>query len=603
VRGWLEAVFAGFAVALCFSYVIVVARQLAPAIRRIDRVAPAMAFCPALALSSSRPLAAVVLATGFGAVYVLRWRARFLHPAGATTLVGNIFLAGLSLAWLVCVGFDSSLSAVTRTIIFLSAAVFALVGPVILVGSFFTLETLFRDSWTPAPVTGAVYRSGPRVSIHLPCYAEPPDIVLATLNTLAQLEYDNFEVLVIDNNTKDPDLWRPVAEHCRALGEVFRFYHVEHFPGAKAGALNLALALTCPRAELIAVVDADYQVTSRFLADLVGHFRDPLVGFVQTLYDYRDWAHSRYLGGCFWDYRFAFRTLFRSLHERAADFPLGTMFLMRRRALEEVGGWAPWALTEDFELGPRLRIAGYMSVLLQETYGFGLIPGGFDGYTKQRFRWTYGPVQALKRSWRLLAPGMRSRSSALSTAQRLLYLYVPLRHLANTMTVFCAIPLTAAALLSTAVHHETLPISGNTVLTAAIGIACPRILSWLVYWQCTSARWLDIFAGLTAGMAQSYTRAVAAGAALVTRNTAWRRTNKFPGQPSGWKALTTARSELVFACTILALVAGGFAADHTAALAVLQLVLLWQAGPLLAAPAAALLADYELRYGLPAPHQ
>jgi cellulose synthase/poly-beta-1,6-N-acetylglucosamine synthase-like glycosyltransferase len=55
----------------------------------------------------------------------------------------------------------------------------------------------------------------PKVSVHVPAYNEPPEMVKQTLNSLAQLDYPDFEVLVIDNNTKDPAIWQPVSDHCR----------------------------------------------------------------------------------------------------------------------------------------------------------------------------------------------------------------------------------------------------------------------------------------------------------------------------------------------------------------------------------------------------
>lgn len=45
--------------------------------------------------------------------------------------------------------------------------------------------------------------SQPRVSIHLPIYSEPPEVVIATLNAIGRLNYQNYEVVVIDNNTQD----------------------------------------------------------------------------------------------------------------------------------------------------------------------------------------------------------------------------------------------------------------------------------------------------------------------------------------------------------------------------------------------------------------
>ena len=58
-------------------------------------------------------------------------------------------------------------------------------------------------------------QTSPRVSIHVPTYNEPPQMVIETLNALARLDYDNYEVIVLDNNTPDPEAWRPVEAHCQ----------------------------------------------------------------------------------------------------------------------------------------------------------------------------------------------------------------------------------------------------------------------------------------------------------------------------------------------------------------------------------------------------
>ena len=84
------------------------------------------------------------------------------------------------------------------------------------------------------------------MSIHLACYNEPPEMVILTLDSLAALDYENFEVLVIDNNTKDEEVWKPVEEHCEKLGTRFRFFHLDPWPGFKAGALNFGLEANRP---------------------------------------------------------------------------------------------------------------------------------------------------------------------------------------------------------------------------------------------------------------------------------------------------------------------------------------------------------------------
>ena len=79
------------------------------------------------------------------------------------------------------------------------------------------------------------------------------------------LDYPNFEVIVIDNNTKDPAVWRPVQDYCAQLGERFRFFHFDVMKGFKAGALNYVLSQTAPDAEVIGVIDSDYMVRPDWL--------------------------------------------------------------------------------------------------------------------------------------------------------------------------------------------------------------------------------------------------------------------------------------------------------------------------------------------------
>src|SRR5438105_10066918 len=88
-------------------------------------------------------------------------------------------------------------------------------------------------------------------------------------------DYTSFEVVVIDNNTKDSEVWRPVEEYCKGRERV-KFVHVDELEGYKSGALNLVLREhTDPRAELVGVIDADYLVDPSYLEEMVGYFADP----------------------------------------------------------------------------------------------------------------------------------------------------------------------------------------------------------------------------------------------------------------------------------------------------------------------------------------
>ena len=145
----------------------------------------------------------------------------------------------------------------------------------------------------------------PFVSLHVPTHNEPPDMVIETLEHLVLIDYPAFEILLIDNNTTDPALWRPVEQWCAGHPNV-KFLHIENLPGFKSGALNYALKHTYEGAEVIGTVDADYNVDPEFLTDCAPLFADPDVSFVQTPQDYRDWDKAPYFRRLYLSYGYFF---------------------------------------------------------------------------------------------------------------------------------------------------------------------------------------------------------------------------------------------------------------------------------------------------------
>jgi len=104
----------------------------------------------------------------------------------------------------------------------------------------------------------------PFVSLHVPAHNEPPDMVIETLRHLVRLDYPRYEVILIDDNTDDEKLWRSAEERC--AGHGVKFAHLADWPGYKSGALNYARReLTDEAAEVIGVVDSDYQIEPGFL--------------------------------------------------------------------------------------------------------------------------------------------------------------------------------------------------------------------------------------------------------------------------------------------------------------------------------------------------
>ncbi len=245
----------------------------------------------------------------------------------------------------------------------------------------------------------------PKVSIHIPAYCEPPEMLKATLDAVAALDYSNFECVLVINNTPDPALWQPVEEHCATLGERFKFIRVENLPGYKAGALRLALAHTAPDAEIIGVIDADYVVERDWLKDLVPHFADPHVGLVQSPQDHRDGERSLMHRAMNAEYAGFFDIGMVQRNEFNAVIMHGTMCLIRRAAIETAGGWSSETIVEDTDLGLSMLEQGWVAHYTNRRYGRGLLPDTFEGYKRQRNRWAFGGFQLVRKHWRRMLPG------------------------------------------------------------------------------------------------------------------------------------------------------------------------------------------------------
>jgi cellulose synthase/poly-beta-1,6-N-acetylglucosamine synthase-like glycosyltransferase len=264
----------------------------------------------------------------------------------------------------------------------------------------------------------------PLVVLQVPMYNEPVELVSQTLAALDQLDYPNLLIQAVDNNTTDPKVWQPIERLCRELGPRFQFLHLAPWPGFKAGALNEATRQLPKDVEIVGLVDADYLARPGFLEETVPYFQDPKVGFVQTPQHYRDWEDDSYLRGLFHSYRYFFDITMPARAHRDAIIFCGTMGLIRRSVLDEIGGWNEDCITEDAEASLRILGRGYRGVYHQVPWGEGLMPLTFDGLKKQRFRWALGGIQILRQHWRELVP-LAPHRLQLTRAQRLHYLVGP----------------------------------------------------------------------------------------------------------------------------------------------------------------------------------
>jgi len=340
-------------------------------------------------------------------------------------LTGRFFFAALIqlacglVVWSATLPFQFYLSWVDWTMLVLLFPAQIAILAILLINGFEFTEVLWRRGWVrhAGMLRPDIPEKQPFVSIHLACYNEPPEMVIATLDSLAELDYQNYEVLVIDNNTKDPAVWGPVKDYCEKLGKRFRFFHLEPWPGFKAGALNFGLKETAPEADVVAVIDADYVVRPDWLSTLTGHFHDPKVAVVQCPQAHRDFEHNRFRRMTAWEFDGFFRIGMHHRNERNAIIQHGTMTMVRRSALEGTGGWSEWTICEDAELGLRLMHAGYELVYVDELMGKGLTPADFKAYKSQRYRWAFGAMQILKGRWQWM-----TQKGPLSAGQRFHFL-------------------------------------------------------------------------------------------------------------------------------------------------------------------------------------
>ena len=381
----------------------------------------------------------------------------------------------------------------------------------------------------------------PKVSIHVPAHREPPDMLKATLDAVARLDYPNFECVVVINNTPDPTFWRPIEEHCRTLGERFKFIHDDNVAGYKAGALRLALAHTAADAEIIGVIDADYVVRPDWLKDLVPAFVDAKVGMIQAPQDHRDGERTVMHHAMNGEYAGFFDIGMVQRNEANAIIVHGTMCLIRRAALNSAGGWSSDTIVEDCDLGLLVLEQGWQIHYTNRRYGHGLLPDTFDAFKKQRHRWAYGGFQILRKHWRHLLP----RVGGLTREQKREFGVGWLNWLgAEAIGVVVAIlnlvwvPVVAFAGIAIPDMILTLPILAAFVVTFAHFIALYRLRVAISFGQ--------MMAAVVAAMSVQWTVARAVGYGIWKESLPFMRTakggatSKGPDFPAFWEAVLAA---------------------------------------------------------------
>lgn len=309
----------------------------------------------------------------------------------------------------------------------------------------------------------------PTVDILVPSYNEPVEMLSITLSAAKNMIYPARlrRVVLCDDggtdqrcNAADPEMAaaarerrRQMQELCRELGVIYSTR--ERNEHAKAG--NMSAALSRLDGELVVVFDADHVPSRDFLARTVGYFaQDPKLFLVQTPHFFmNNDPIERNLGlACPPENEMFYGKIHPGLDRWGGAFFCGSAAVLRRKALDSVGGFAGETITEDAETALEIHSKGWRSMYLDRAMIAGLQPETFASFIQQRGRWATGMMQMLILKNPLMRKGLsplqrlcyiNSMSFWLFPLIRLAYLVAPLTYLFFGVEIFVTTANEAAA--------------------------------------------------------------------------------------------------------------------------------------------------------------
>jgi cellulose synthase (UDP-forming) len=229
----------------------------------------------------------------------------------------------------------------------------------------------------------------PSVDILIPTYNEPDFILKRTIIGCQALDYQNKQIYLLDDTQRSEI--KKLAEElgCNYLSRRDRAH-------AKAGNLNNALAKT--NGELIVIFDADFVPTTNFLERTIGFFQNHKIGLVQTpqsFYNSDPIAKNLGLEKILTPEEEVFYRQMQPVKDGVGSVVCaGTSFIVRRTALEAIGGFVTESVSEDYFTGINIAAKGYELVYLDEKLSAGLAAESIAAHIDQRLRWVRGTLQA-----------------------------------------------------------------------------------------------------------------------------------------------------------------------------------------------------------------
>jgi cellulose synthase (UDP-forming) len=254
----------------------------------------------------------------------------------------------------------------------------------------------------------------PAVDVFITVCGEPVDVVERTARAALAMRYPASKLnvyLLNDGKVAGKRNWREIDSLAKRL--KIRCITRETPGGAKAGNVNNGVRQT--KAPFYVILDADHVPHEDFLTKTMPYLADPGVAFVQTPQFYGNYRKNLVTGSAWAQQELFFGAICRGKDARGAAFMCGTNMVLRRTALDEVGGLCETNIAEDFVTSLLLHRRGWQSVYRPEVLAEGLAPEDFGSYYRQQLRWARGSLEVLFKFNPLFGRG-------LSFSQRIEYL-------------------------------------------------------------------------------------------------------------------------------------------------------------------------------------
>jgi len=262
----------------------------------------------------------------------------------------------------------------------------------------YLMVLLFHRNRKKAAVLKDRFEILPKVTVQIPSYNEMY-VIERIIDAVCALDYprDRMDIQVLDDSTDETQvIARNAVERWRSLGMEICYLHRSHRIGYKAGALENGLKTA--RGEFIAIFDADFVPEPEFLLRTIHHFTDPDVGMVQARWEHlnRDYSFLTRTQAMFLDAHFLMESFTRFVSGRFFNFN-GTAGILRRKTIEEAGGWQHDTLTEDLDLSYRAQTRGWKFIFLPDVTVPAELPVEMNSFKSQQCRWAKGAMQTCKK--------------------------------------------------------------------------------------------------------------------------------------------------------------------------------------------------------------